>query len=81
MNSATCFTIPALTEEAGEAFFYTKNAAGFDASWAFDRANKLLGGFDWDRIKRNWEVNNEEVPKSDDYRYWIEYKNTAAGTT
>jgi outer membrane protein OmpA-like peptidoglycan-associated protein len=76
VNSATCYQIPALTEEAGEAFFYTKNAAGFDASWAFNRTNKLLGGFDWDRIKRNWTVNNEDVPKSDDYRYWIEYKNT-----
>ena len=76
VTSATCFTIPALTEENGEAFFYTKNAAGFDATWAFNRNNKLLGGFDWEGVKRNWEVNNQEAPKSDDYRYWIEYKNT-----
>ena len=76
VTSATCFTIPALTEENGEAFFYTKNAAGFDATWAFNRNNKLLGGFDWEGVKRNWELNNQEAPKSDDYRYWIEYKNT-----
>ena len=53
VNSATCFTIAALTEEAGELFSYTKNAAGFDASWAFNRTNKLLGGFDWESIKRH----------------------------
>ena len=72
---------PGADRGEGEEFFYTKNAAGFDASWAFNRNNKLLGGFDWEGIKRNWEVNNQEVPKSNDYRYWIQYKNTAAGTT
>src|SRR5512143_152307 len=76
-NSATCFTIGELIEENGEAFQYKKNAAGFDASWAFDRANKLLGGFDWDRVKRNDLVlNNQDAPESDNYRYWIQYKNT-----
>ncbi len=78
VTSATCFVIPALTEENGEEFFYTKNAAGFDATWAFNRSNKLLGGFDWESVKRNWEVNNQEAPKSDDYRYWIQYKNTGS---
>ncbi len=71
------FCIDALVEENGELFSYKKNAAGFDATWAFDRANKLLGGFDWDSIKRNeLTLNNQDAPKSDDYRYWIEYKNS-----
>ena len=64
--------MPALIEEAGEAFGYTKNAAGFDATWSFNRSNKLLGGFDWENIDRNLDG----APKSDDYRYWIEYRNT-----
>ena len=72
VNSATCFTIAPLVEEAGEAFGYTKNAAGFDASWSFNRSNKLLGGFDWEGIDRKLDA----APKSDDYRYWIEYRNT-----
>jgi len=72
VNSATCFTIGALTEEAGEAFGYTKNAAGFDLTWSFNRTNKLLGGFDWENIDRNLA----DAPKSDDYRYWVEYRNT-----
>jgi len=72
VNSATCFTIAPLVEEAGEAFGYTKNAAGFEAAWAFNRSNKLLGGFDWEGIDRKLD----SAPKSDDYRYWIEYRNT-----
>ena len=74
MNSATCYTLAPLTEEASELFSYTKNMAGFDASWAFNRTNKLLGGFDWESIKRHAE--DTEAPKSDDYRYWLEYRNT-----
>ena len=79
MNSATCFTIPALAEEVGEGLFsYTKNMAGFDAKWSFDRANKLLGGYDWARIKREgYEINNQETPKTDENRVWLEYRNTA----
>ncbi len=71
VNSATCYQIGALLEENGEAFSYTRNAAGFDASWSFDRSNKLLGGFDWEKIDRNLA----EAPKNDDYKYWIEYRN------
>ena len=80
-NSATCFTIPALTEEVGEGLFsYTKNMAGFDAKWSFDRANKLLGGYDWARIKREgYEVNLQEAPTTDENRVWIEYRNTGWG--
>ena len=74
MNSATCYTLAALTEETGELFSYTKNAAGFDASWAFNRTNKLLGGFDWEGIERHSE--DTEAPTTDDYRYWIEYRNS-----
>ena len=74
VNSATCYTLAPLTEEASELFSYTKNMAGFDASWAFNRTNKLLGGFDWESIKRHAE--DMEATKSDDYRYWIEYRNT-----
>ena len=74
VNSATCYTLAPVTEEASELFSYTKNMAGFDASWAFNRTNKLLGGFDWESIKRHAE--DVEAPKSDDYRYWIEYRNT-----
>ena len=74
VNSATCYTLAALTEETGELFSYTKNAAGFDASWAFNRTNKLLGGFDWEGIKRHSE--ETEAPNTDDYRYWIEYRNS-----
>ena len=66
--------LAALTEETGELFSYTKNVAGFDASWAFNRTNKLLGGFDWESIERHSE--DTEAPKTDDYRYWIEYRNT-----
>jgi outer membrane protein OmpA-like peptidoglycan-associated protein len=71
-NSATCFQIGALIEENGEAFDYTKNAAGFDASWSFNRSNKLLGGFDWEKVERNLA----DAPKNDDYRYWLEYRYT-----
>ena len=78
VNSATCFTIAALPEENGEAFSYTKNMAGFDAKWSFDRNNKLLGGYDWESIKRNdYELSGLEVPKSDDNRLWVEYRNTS----
>ncbi|MEO8675417.1 MAG: MtrB/PioB family outer membrane beta-barrel protein [Casimicrobiaceae bacterium] len=69
-NSATCFTIAALP--AGEAFQYTKNSAGFDALWAFNRGNKLLGGFDWIGVDRDLAP----APHTDDYRYWIEYRNS-----
>ena len=55
VNSATCYQIAALTEEADELFSYTKNMAGFDATWSFNRTNKLLGGFDWESIKRHAE--------------------------
>jgi hypothetical protein len=72
VNSATCFTIAGLTEENGEAFSYTKNAAGLDATWAFNRSNRLLGGFDWEGITRNLV----DAPKSNDYRYWVEYRNS-----
>jgi len=71
VNSATCFQIAPLLEEVGEAFGYTKNAAGFDLAWAFNRSNKLLGGFGWENIDRNLEA----APKTDDYRYWVEYRN------
>ena len=77
VNSATCFTIAALPEENGEAFSYTKNMAGVDATWAFDRSNRLLGGYDWESIKRNdYELGGQEAPKSDDNRLWVEYRNT-----
>ena len=59
-------------EAAGEAFQYTKNSAGFDAAWAFNRYNKMLGGFDWINVDRQLEP----APTTDDYRYWIEYRNT-----
>jgi outer membrane protein OmpA-like peptidoglycan-associated protein len=72
VNSTTCFQIAALTEENGEEFSYTKNAAGFDASWSFNSANKLLGGFDWEKIDRNLA----DAPTSNDYRYWVEYRNS-----
>ena len=75
VNSATCYTLAALTEESGELFSYTKNAAGFDASWAFNRGNKLLGGFDWEGIERHSV--DTEAPTTDDYRYWLEYRNTS----
>ncbi len=74
VNAANCYTLAALTEEATELFSYTKNAAGFDATWAFNRTNKLLGGFDWNSIERHAE--DTEATKSDDYRYWLEYRNT-----
>ena len=77
VNSANCYTLAPLTEEASELFSYTKNAAGFDASWAFNRTNKLLGGFDWEGIKRHAE--DTEAPTTDDYRYWVEYRNTGLG--
>jgi outer membrane protein OmpA-like peptidoglycan-associated protein len=70
VNSATCYQIGALV--ASEAFQYTKNSAGFDAAWAFNRHNKLLGGFDWMGIDRDLVP----APHTDDYRYWIEYRNT-----
>ena len=45
-----CFTIGALTEAAGEAVPATRRTRrGSTQSWAFNRYNKLLGGFDWDR--------------------------------
>ncbi len=69
-NSATCYQIGALVDP--ENFQYTKNSAGFDATWAFNRYNKLLGGFDWQNVDRDLEP----APKTDDYRYWIEYRNT-----
>ena len=69
-NSATCYTIGAFA--APEAFQYTKNSAGFDAAWAFNRYNKLLGGFDWINVDRQLEP----APTTDDYRYWIEYRNS-----
>ena len=69
-NSPTCYQIGALV--APENFQYTKNSAGFDAAWAFNRYNKLLGGFDWYKVDRDLEP----APKTDDYRYWIEYRNT-----
>ncbi len=69
-NSATCWTIGGLV--APEAFQYTKNSAGFDASWSFNRTNRLLGGFDWIGIDRDLEP----APHTDDYRYWIEYRNS-----
>jgi hypothetical protein len=78
VNSATCFTIGAYPSSSApsfgvlEPFQYTKNSAGFDASWAFSRFNKLLGGFDWVKTDRDLEP----APKTDDYRYWIEYRNT-----
>jgi outer membrane protein OmpA-like peptidoglycan-associated protein len=71
-TNATCFTIAALTEENGEAFWYKKNAAGVDLVYAFNRTNRLLGGFGWEEVKRNLA----EAPKNDDYLYWIEYRNT-----
>ena len=71
-NSATCYTIGALV--APENFQFTKNSAGFDAGWAFNRYNKLLGGFDWQQVDRDLEP----APKTDDYRYWIEYRNTGS---
>ena len=75
MNSRERATqLAALTEESGELFSYTKNAAGFDAAWSFNRTNRLLGGFDWDSIKR--QAVDTEAPKSDDYRYWVEYRNS-----
>ena len=74
VNSATCYTLAALTEETGELFSYTKNAAGFDASWTFNRMNKLLGGFDWEGIERHSV--DTEAPTTDDYRYWLEYRNS-----
>ena len=73
VNSATCYQIGALV--ASEAFQYTKNSAGFDAAWAFNRYNKLLGGFDWMGVDRDLEP----APHTDDYRFWIEYRNTVAG--
>ena len=39
VNSATCYQIGALVDP--ETFQYTKNSAGFDATWAFNRYNKL----------------------------------------
>ena len=74
VNAANCYTLAPLTEETGELFSYTKNAAGFDAAWAFNRTNRLLGGFDWNSIERH--AVDTESPKSDDYRYWIEYRNS-----
>ncbi len=58
-------------EPAGELYHFTKNSAGFDAGWAFDRNNKLLGGFDWMKVERDLEP----APVTNDYRYWIEYRN------
>ena len=74
VNGANCYTIAGLTEETGELFSYTKNVAGLDASWAFNRTNKLLGGFDWESIKRH--ATDTEATKSDDSRYWLEYRNS-----
>jgi hypothetical protein len=70
VNSATCFRIAALL--APEAFQYTKNSAGFDASWAFTPRSKLLGGFDWQEVERELDP----APKTDEYRYWVEYRNS-----
>jgi len=70
VNSATCYQIGALV--APELFAYTKNSAGFDAAWTFNRFNKLLGGFDWVGIDRDLVP----APHTDDYRYWVEYRNT-----
>ena len=76
-NSATCYTIGPLA--ASEGYWYTKNAAGVDLSYAFDRNNKLLGGWDWEQIKRELA----DAPKSDDNRLWVEYRNngSVAGLT
>ena len=76
MTSATCFQIPALTEETRRGVLLHQERGRVRCHLGIQPHNKLLGGFDWERIKRNWEVNNQEAPKSDDYRYWIEYKNT-----
>ncbi len=70
VNSATCYRIAALL--APEAFQYTKNSAGFDASWAFTPRSKLLGGFDWQEVERDLDP----APKTDEYRYWVEYRNS-----
>jgi len=70
VNSATCYQIAAL--DAPEPFQYTRNSAGFDASWSFTPRSKLLGGFDWQKVERDLEP----APKTDDYRYWVEYRNS-----
>jgi hypothetical protein len=69
-NSSTRFCIAPFL--APEPFHYTRNSAGFDASWSFTPRSKLLGGFDWQKVERDLEP----APKTDDYRYWIEYRNS-----
>jgi MtrB/PioB family decaheme-associated outer membrane protein len=54
-------------------YSYTKNNAGIEAVYRFNRANRLSGGYDY------LDVNQTRVDY-DDVRYnrlWIEYKNTS----
>ena len=75
VNSATCYTIAALTEETGEAVQLHEERGGVRRDVGVQpHTTSCSAASTGSGIERH--AVDTEAPKTDDYRYWVEYRNT-----